>query len=170
MLSVPQDELSSQFFNFNHQQCLLNQLKNYWHKTIFPPEQLHQSPCEKNPLAPLGWATGTRSSIIKPWTISDSQAKPFILVLISTSKFREAQGVGIERNEFAWAGSSTHKYYNTRLIFWSPLQELMTVVKVWENVMIQWVTQLVCFFKAIVAFKKTTNLQAFWKLEDNHLL
>lgn len=123
MLSVPQDELSSQFFNFNHQQCFLNQLKNYWHKTVFPTEQPHQSPGEKNPLAPphhhhpqdrLAPRTHPFSSLGQFLIFNQSY---LFWCLISTSKFREAHGLGIDRNEFICAGSSTHQQENMHLLF-----------------------------------------------------
>lgn len=49
--------------------------------------------------------------------------------------------------------------------FVSPLQEFMTAVRVWENVIIQWITLLVIKNSN----NKLTRLQTSWKLADHHI-
>lgn len=99
-LSVPQDELSSQFFNFNHQQCLLNELKNYWHKTIFPQGSLTKALVTFLPRQER--ATTTHTFIFKPWTISDCQPQFFIIPASHRNlKIQGGTSLGIERNKFA---------------------------------------------------------------------
>lgn len=103
MFSVPQDELSSQFFNFSRQQCLPNQLRNYWHEILFPAGRSRQSPGEKNPpRAPKAGLPAQRHPF--------SSAGQFLILnqsyylfwgLLSSPNFWQAQGLGTKRNEFA---------------------------------------------------------------------
>lgn len=170
VLSVPQDELSSQFFNFNHQQCLLNQLKNYWHKTIFPTGQPNQSPTLLPPFhTPQEWATTTHTFIFKPWIISECQPK-FFIILVSHLNLKIQGGTRFgNRKEQIFSCKLMYlqegKCLFNDFFFVSPLQEFMTTVKVWENVIIQWITLLVIKNSN----NKLTRLQTSWKLADHHI-
>lgn len=93
MLSVPQDELSSRCFNFNHQQCLLNQPRHCWHQAVFPAGQPQQSPSGRNLPVPLGWTTATdiHFQVLRKFP-AFTQSHLF-WCLISTSKSWGARGL-----------------------------------------------------------------------------
>lgn len=132
MLSVPQDELSPQFFNFNHQQCLLNQLRNYWHRAVLPGGQPPENPREKN-LPVFLWDGQLTTTHFLFQALDNFNQSHLFWPLSSTPGFRETQGLGTDRNESVQAHPSTSR----KTLVHTPRQGWMVTVKVskmsWAN-------------------------------------
>lgn len=122
-------------------------------------------------LPPQERATTTHTFIFKPWTISDCQPK-FFIILVSHRNLKNQGGTRFGNRKEQICSRKLMYLQEGKCLFndfffflVSPQQESMTTVKVWENVIIQWITLLVIKNSN----SKLTKLQASWKLEDNHI-
>lgn len=107
MLPALQDELSLRFFNFNHQQCLLNQLRNYWHKAVFPAGQLPPKLWGKDSSGPPRRANYPRHPFSSLGNFPAFDQNHLFWSFISVSEFWEALGLGTEKNGFVYVAQSS---------------------------------------------------------------